>query len=97
MILYELYVQDPEMHTSLATYFPSLGFAFKIRYPNLLPPPPPWDKIKQNRRDFICIFLIVGWCFGDKQEVANAKNCCKSCHLCICIHVVSIDADFFSN
>ena len=41
MILYELYVQDPEMHTSLATYFPSLGFAFKIRYPNLPPPPPP--------------------------------------------------------
>lgn len=60
MILYELYVQDPEMHNSLATYFPSLGFAFKIRYPNLLPPPPLLgDKIKQNRRDFICIFLIV--------------------------------------
>ena len=32
-------------------------FCIKIRYPNL--PPPLGDKIKQNRRDFFCIFLIV--------------------------------------
>ena len=46
MILYELYVQDSEMHISLATYFPSLGFAFKIRYPNL-PPPPQGTKLNK--------------------------------------------------
>ena len=34
---------------------------------------------------------------GDKQEVANAENRRKSSHLCICIHITSIDADFFSN
>ena len=37
MILYELNVQEPEMHISLVTYFPSLAFSFQIRCPNLLP------------------------------------------------------------
>ena len=95
MILYELNFQEPEIHISRATYFPSLAFAFKIRCLNLFP-----SRDKRNRRDVICYTpdnLFPQTCSGDKQEVANAKNRCKSSNLYICIHITSIDADFFSN
>lgn len=52
MILYELYVQDPEMHISRAIYFPSLTFAVTIRCPNLLRM---WEKLKDFF--FLCIIL----------------------------------------
>ena len=51
MILYELYVQDPEMHISRAIYFPSLTFAVTIRCPNLLRL---WEKLK----DFFFFFYV---------------------------------------
>ena len=65
------------------------------------PLPPPLGK-KLNKIDVTSFvysrqFIFPQRCFGDKQEVASAKNRCKSCYLCICIHVVSIDADFSSN
>ena len=67
MILYELNFQEPEMHISRATYFPSLAFAFKIRCPSLLP-----SRDKRNRRDVIC-YTPDNLCFLKLVPVISKK------------------------
>ena len=67
MILYELNFQEPEIHISRATYFPSLAFAFKIRCPSLLP-----SRDKRNRRDVIC-YTPDNLCFLKLVPVISKK------------------------